>query len=128
MEINFDGNKITLSSEYAGTATPCSENYIKQHHIVKACVNGIELQFDYYCNDTSLDDTELANALYCSLSDAMCYADATDIDDFAETFGYTKVSECLKAYNGCKDEYNNWMKTSVNIHEFADYLQSEYNL
>ena len=128
MEINFDGNKITLSSEYAGTATPWSENYIKQHHIVKVCVNGTDLQFDYYCNDTSLTDTELANALYCSLSDAMYYADATDIDDFAETFGYTKVSECLKAYNGCKDEYNNWMKTSINIHEFADYLQSEYSL
>lgn len=58
----------------------------------------------------------------------MYYADATDIDDFAETFGYTKVSECLKAYNGCKDEYNNWMKTSINIYEFVDYLQSEYNL
>ena len=126
MEINFNGNKITLSSEYAGTATPWGG--IKQHHIVKVCVNSINFQFDYFCNDTSLDDTELVNALYCSLEDAMCYATATDIDDFAEEFGYTKVSECLKAYNACKEEYNNWMKTNINIHWFADYLQTEYNL
>ena len=128
MEINFDGNNITLSSEYVGTATPWGDKYVKQHYVVEVSVGDVAFTFDYYCNDTSLDDTELANALYCSLSDAMYYADATDIDDFAETFGYTKVSECLKAYNGCKDEYNNWMKTGINIHEFADYLQTEYNL
>lgn len=56
---------------------------------------------DYQCNKKTKPTKE--DVLSCLLSDMMSYDDYNDIDEFQETFGYDKVSECLKVFQGCKE-------------------------
>ena len=63
-----------------------------------------------YQNNKKLDKE---NALYCVLMDCQAYDYYTDIQDFADAFGYEKIKDLLKAYNGCK-------KTSEALHNIFD--------
>ena len=45
--------------------------------------------------------------------DCQAYDDYTDIQDFADAFGYEKIKDLLKVYNGCK-------KTSEALHNIFD--------
>ena len=63
-----------------------------------------------YRNNIKLDKE---NALYCVLMDCQAYDNYTDIQDFADAFGYEKIKDLLKAYNGCK-------KTSEALHNIFD--------
>ena len=63
-----------------------------------------------YQNNIKLDKE---NALYCVLMDCQAYDDYTDIQDFADAFGYEKIKDLFKAYNGCK-------KTSEALHNIFD--------
>ena len=128
MEINFKGSLITLSSEYVGTATPWEDGYVRDYHVVTVSVNDTIFEFDYYCGVSDLDDLELVNALFCFLSDAITYLDYSDIDEFQSEFGYEKVSQCLKVFNGCKKSYEDWEKTGLPLCEMAGYLQETYNI
>lgn len=49
------------------------------------------------------EELNFKHVMYCLLLDKSAYDNCTDIDDFQHEFGYEKVSECLKAYNGCKE-------------------------
>ena len=49
------------------------------------------------------EEINFRNVMECLLLDKSAYDSCTDIDDFQREFGYEKVSECLKAYNGCKE-------------------------
>ena len=49
------------------------------------------------------EDINFKNVMECLLLDKSAYDSCTDIDDFQNEFGYEKVSECLKAYKGCKE-------------------------
>lgn len=49
------------------------------------------------------EDIDFERVMECLLLDKSAYDSCTDIDDFQAQFGYEKVSECLKAYNGCKE-------------------------
>ena len=53
-----------------------------------------------YRNNEALDFKQVMD---CLLLDKSAYDSCRDIDDFQNEFGYEKVSECLKAYNGCKE-------------------------
>ena len=53
-----------------------------------------------YRNGEGID---FKRVMECLLLDKSAYDNCTDIDDFQAEFGYEKVSECLKAYNGCKE-------------------------
>ena len=53
-----------------------------------------------YRNGKNIDFKQV---MECLLLDKSAYDSCTDIDDFQAEFGYEKVSECLKAYNGCKE-------------------------
>ena len=125
--INYNGTEIILSSECIGTATPWGEKYVKQQHEVEVQVGHLHTSFDYYCNDYDLDEDGLVNAFYCLLSDAVAYANAEDIDDFQREFGYDKVSECIEAYNGCKDAYEKLQKFNLDIYDALNFLQENYN-
>ena len=63
-----------------------------------------------YQNNIKLDKQ---NALYCVLMDCQAYDDYANIQDFADAFGYEKIKDLLKAYNGCK-------KTSEALHNIFD--------
>lgn len=86
-------------------------------------------EFDFYCNDYELDEPNLREAFYFFLSDGIAYDNAIDIDDFQSEFGYTKVSDCMKAYNGCKEALEKWKSlSSIDIYEITNWLQETYDL
>lgn len=127
-EINFNGNIFELSSEYQGTAKPWGD-YEKHHHVVYVDTEDKHTWFDFYCNSGVLSDDELVEAFYFFLSDGISYDQAKDIDDFQSELGYTKVSECLDAYNGCKDAYNKWTSLcDIDIYDLSNWLQETYDL
>lgn len=127
--INYNGTEITLSSEYVGTAFPWGKEYAKQQHEVSVWVGDVHTTFNYYCNDYELNEDGLREAFYFFLSDGIAYNNAKDIDDFQSEFGYTKVSECVKAYNGCKDAYDKWASLcDIDIYEITNWLQETYDL
>lgn len=93
-----------------GTFTPNHTKYIldvyygketpKQHWIESS------YQFNPQYSKYSKDDF-----LQCFFGDAYAYLSCKDtndmksIDNFASEFGYEKVSECIKAFEGCKKAY-----------------------
>ena len=127
--INYNGTEIFLYGNYIGTATPWGEKYVKQHFEIDVTIDNRIATFDFYCNDCDLDEDDLRTAFYYFLSDGIAYANATDIDDFASEFGYTKPSKCIEAYNGCKKEYEDWKSlTDIDIYDIANWMQETYNL
>ena len=126
--INYNGIIITLESEYVGKATPWDEKYVKEQHNIKVTIDDEYISFNYFCNN-DLDEDDLILAFYCFLSDGITYLDYQNIDDFQVAFGYSKVSECLKVYNGCKEAYYKWSElTDIDIFEINNWLQENYSL
>ena len=126
--INYNGIIITLESEYVGKATPWDEKYVKEQHNIKVTIDDEYISFNYFCNN-DLDEDDLILAFYCFLSDGITYLDYQNIDDFQDAFGYSKVSECLKVYNGCKEAYYKWSElTDIDIFEINNWLQENYSL
>lgn len=65
-----------------------------------------KIEFEYQCNAIFMKPTE-KDCLYALLSDANCHSDSDgDIGNFRCEFGYEKASECIKAFNGCKENYH----------------------
>lgn len=128
-KINYNGTEIILSGEYVGTARPWGDKYVKQHHNVTVCIGDEHTEFDFYCNDGELGEDSLREAFYFFLSDGIAYNNSRDIDDFQSEFGYTKVSECTKAYNGCKESYDKWTSLcDIDIYDLSNWLQETYDL
>ena len=97
------GKSITV------TATDCDKpahwNPSGNHYRVTIRVNGKRHTFDFwgsYADMTQGKPAELRAALSCFASDAMAFDNTRDVDDFSAEFGYTKPSEAIRAYNGCK--------------------------
>ena len=127
-KINYKGNVIELSSEYQGTARPWDGKYEKQHHVVYVDMDDQHTWFDFYCNDPCLDEEREIEAFWFFLADGICYANAKDIDDFQDEFGYTKVSDCLEAYEGCKVARYKWLPFGIDAIELSNWLQDKYGL
>lgn len=126
--INYNGIIITLESEYVGTATPWGGEYVRDQHNIKVTIDDKDISFNYFCNN-DLGEDDLIFAFYCFLSDGITYLDYQNMDDFQDAFGYSKVSECLKVYNGCKEAYYKWSEfTDIDIFEINNWLQDNYNL
>ena len=84
-----------------------SDNYgTRTHYLLELYYNANTYVFDYtdsvmaYKNG---EDLNYRNVMECLLLDKSAYDSCRDIDDFQAEFGYDKVSECLKAYNVCKE-------------------------
>lgn len=63
-------------------------------------------RFDYWgsVHDMQKNITpDSLDALDCILGDAICILNAPDIDSFSSELGYDKVSEAIKAFNGCRE-------------------------
>lgn len=65
---------------------------------------GKKYKTDYQCNTSCNNDME-KDIVYCLLRDAEAFEYCQDIDDFQKEFGYDKVSDCIKAFEGCKKTY-----------------------
>lgn len=71
------------------------------------------------------EDIDFKRVMECLLLDKSAYDSCTDIDDFRSEFGYEKVSECLKAYNGCKEtsEALDRMFTEEELEQLEEEIQ-----
>ncbi len=50
------------------------------------------------------------------------YIDNKNIDDFAKELAFEKVSEVLKAYKGCKKQFEKCLKLGLTEDEIRDML------
>lgn len=126
--IHYYEHDIELSSKHLGIAYPWGKEYEKQHHLVTVKVGTRKTEFDFYCNEKKLKEYDLVLAFYYFLSDGISFYNAGSIDEFQSEFGYDKVSELLKVYEGCKEAWYKWKPFRINAISLANWLQSRYNL
>lgn len=125
----YDNHLVKLSSKHQGIATPWGGNCgTRDKFRIFVEYNGEKIQFFYYCNEYPLTERGYLDALHCLCSDAIAALNAKGIDDFAEEFGYTKVSEVLVAYKGCKAAAKKLNKLGIDAYDLCNYLQETYNL
>lgn len=77
-------------------------------------------EFDFWgsvAQFESEEDPSIKDVLECILMDALNSIGVgfSDIDDFAESFGYTKVSEVIRASEGCKETYEKLEKLGLDV-------------
>lgn len=61
--------------------------------------------FEFQCN-TIVAQPSKKDCLWCLSLDSSSYELSNgDIDEFQNEFGYEKASECIKTFNGCKQNY-----------------------
>ena len=83
------------------------------HHIIRVRNKALKpakgFRFDFWtsiANPKFKNDSEVLYAFQCFVSDALSYLDARDIDDFANEFGCTKISEAVRTYKACASSWN----------------------
>lgn len=133
--INYNGTIIKLTSKRQGVAYPWGTKFQKEHHRIFVTIDSNRIQFEYYCNTSSLDDQELRRALHCFLLDAFAYQCSTDFAGFCDVFGYEVYSDwgnfnkrSMNAYKGCQRAYDKWQQFGIDIIGFTNWLQEKYNL
>ena len=98
----------------------------------------VKTTFDFYDSIASydegienLDEKAKGWAFYSFVSDAINYLDHSNIDDFASEFRYTKVSEVIKSFKGCKRSYcilhNRFGLSDDDLYELSNFLQEKYD-
>ncbi len=127
-ELNYNGTIIRLLAMYEGVSKPWGDKYEKDTYHILVTINTGHAHFKYYCNSPMHEESDFATALWCYLNDAIAYANAKDIDDFAAEFGYDKPSELLRVYKGCKRAFENAQKFEINIFELSEWLSEKYDL
>lgn len=125
--INYNGTEIKIGSQRQGEKD--WNGYPKQYHRISLTINGNKVTFGYYCNDAKLNDNDKICALYCFVSDCISYANARDMQDFANEFGYDDYKELNKIWKGIKREYEKWQSiTDIDILDFSNYLTDNYEV
>lgn len=118
----FGGNimkKEKIKMEYQqmlnqeGVFTPSHKRYE-----IKISYNEKSFVFEY--QSPGLPKKE--EVLESLIGDMDAYEGTLDIDSFQEEFGYKKVSECEKAYNGCK-EISKKMHSIFSMYELDQLAQ-----
>jgi len=130
--IDFNGTQIRLTSQFMRIDHPSwSKNYPKAHHRITILTDSARHRFDFWHSSEKgnvMTELELIEAFDMFLGDGISYDNARDIDDFAAEFGYDKVSECIKAYNGCKKEWEAWQKFCINPYDLSNWLRETYDI
>lgn len=68
---------------------------------------------------------KIINALHCLLLDADTINFFKSIDDFANEFGYTSISQTIKVFNACKEinDKLGQLFTKQELHELRENIQ-----
>jgi len=82
---------------------PWADDY-RPHWRVTVIYKGHKRTFDFWNNlQNKQPSKELL--LDCLLCDALAYRETQNIDEFSAEFGYTKITEAIRAYNSCYKTY-----------------------
>lgn len=70
----------------------------------------------YFTEYQTAQEIDKNDIIYCVLSDAQCYEYTRNIDEFMQEFGYNngKISEGIKAFEGCKKAFEELSKMFTN--------------
>jgi hypothetical protein len=126
-KIEWNGKTIQVSSRHIGIDTPAWGGGHKRHHfkITIEC-NGRKFTEDYWQPDEKMKVGDLRQVLETMCMDAT-YGDMS-IEDFNSELCYEKVSECIRAYNGCVRQLNEFKDMFIDPYELGDYLREKYGL
>ena len=125
--IEWNGKTIQVSSRHIGIDTPSWDGGCKKHHfkIMVEC-DGNKFTEDFWQPDEKMSVRGLRGVLENLCMEAT-YGDMS-IDDFNSELCYEKVSECIKAYNGCKETLEHFKDLFINPYELGEYLREIYDL
>ena len=97
-------NFIISESFIGGKSSSWDLNNTNYHKVtIKNTENGKKTSFDFWCSIVQPEfktEYDLLNAFYCFLSDAE--AGYYELDDFYKDFSYENITDCIKAWKGCK--------------------------
>jgi hypothetical protein len=72
---------------------------------------------NYEKGKTELTEEDLIYCFKMLLEDALNYLENPDIDEFAKELGYEKVSDVIRAFNGCKKQLEKVIKLGIDTNE-----------
>ena len=131
---NFSGLEITMNATCKGAQRNVwsNDNMIHYKFVVSISVNGEIAYFTFYDsfvnwqkNITILDADALKGALDCFLSDAMCYENARNFQDFCADLGYDPFEDrakAMKAFKGCETHFNNALRLFGDVDTICNVL------
>lgn len=133
MKLRVLNKVLEVSAEYCGIVKKWNSQMHKFNIEVKSATATETFKFFMGLgrNPKFEKDEDFADVLYAVFSDAFNYLDAGDIDDFQSAFGYTKASEMLEAYNGCRMVYTQVRNLGFEDNDLLhalDYLVEHYNV
>ncbi len=77
---------------------------------------------NYVQGKTELTKEDLIYCFKILLDEALMYVDNKNIDSFYQEFGGETISEILRAYKGCKKQFENCLKLGLTENEIRDML------
>lgn len=126
-KIEWNGKTIQVSSRHIGIDTPSWGGGYKKHHFkITVEYGGRKFTEDYWQPESKMKVSDLRQVLETMCMDAT-YGDMS-IDDFNSELCYEKVSECIKAYNGCVRQLNEFKDMFIDPYELGDWLREKYDL
>ncbi len=75
--------------------------------------------------NVNMTDEDLLFALRYIIQDALVTFENADIGEFADSFGYTDIKECLKVWNACSDTRARLKMSEAKLHEILDKLSED---
>lgn len=126
-KIEWQGKAITISSHHIGIDTPAWGGGYKKHHFrIEVECNEKKFKTDWWQSGEKMKVDNLRSCLETLYMDAT-YGDMT-IDEFNEELCYDKVSECIKAYNGCKETLGHFKDLFIDPDALGEYLREKYDI
>ena len=131
VKIKVLNKQFEIKAKYLDLDKPIWDDHL--HNKFKISVKNLEtnktINFYFYDSlvNTKKGKTELTeeDLIYCFkmfLEDSLDYIQNTNIDDFAEEFGFTKISEAIRAFKGCKRQFEKCLKLGISEEELYDLL------
>ena len=102
-----------ISAEFVGEKSAPWDIHNDNHYKVKVknTENNKRTSFDFWqsiANPNMDNEQDLIESFFFFVSDAV-YG-TYELDEFFNEFGYEKISEGLKAFNGCRSAYNKMLR------------------
>jgi hypothetical protein len=125
MKIKILDKEFEIKAKFFRAEVPAWENLKLPHFRFRISVKNLKIGktiffnfWDSYENfrkgKKELNDEDLIFCFKCFLDDAISYYDNQDINDFASEFGYDDIKACLRAWKGCKVQYEKVKKLGLN--------------
>lgn len=127
----FEVKARNLGVDYPDWDKEKNEHY-KYSIQVKSLDNGKRIRFNFWSSyqdfldrKDKLTKEDLIFCFRCLLEDAILYLNSNgDIDEFASELGLTKPSEVLRAFKGCKKQYEKCLKLGLTDNEIFDMVNA----